>query len=336
MIRFLAIAIALLIPALADACPWQRHHCQPGTVIVYQPRTYCWQPQHVQIVRVVEVKPVEPPKEVEKPKPIIIPDPDLSNWATIKGRIIWDKANGAVPKRVRIVATKDAEVAAKDGDFYTEDWMVNQSNLGIQNVVVWVVPEPFLEVEIAALKKAMTDSKSFKFASFQPSDIHPDQKTPAVNRVTIDQPCCRYIPHVLAARAGQELLIKSSAPVPHSPKWISRENGEYGRDLPPAGDLRIENLKAERFPIEVSCSIHPWMKAYVRVFDHPYFAVTDFNGNFEIKDIPRLKGKVRMFIWQENGLHRGSAGRFGETIELKLGTTDLKEIKFDTASRPKK
>jgi len=64
--------------------------------------------------------------------------------------------------------------------------------------------------------------------------------------------------------------------------------------------------------------------------------VTDFNGNFEIKDIPRLKGKVRMFIWQENGLHQGNQGRFGQTIELMVGTTDLKEIKFDTASRPKK
>ncbi len=61
--------------------------------------------------------------------------------------------------------------------------------------------------------------------------------------------------------------------------------------------------------------------------------MTDFNGNFEIKNIPRLKGKFRMFIWQENGLHRGNDGRYGQTIELKLGTTDLKEIQFDSGKK---
>ena len=36
-------------------------------------------------------------------------------------------------------------------------------------------------------------------------------------------------------------------------------------------------------PVSVSCSIHPWMKARVFCFAHPYFAITDENGNFEIK-----------------------------------------------------
>jgi len=332
MSRFLVMATALLMPALTYACPLQRHHCQPGAVIVYPPQTCCLQLQRVHIVPIVDVKPAMPKTPVAKP------DPELEKWATVKGRIVWDKEkNGEAPKRVRLVATKDAEVAAKDGEFWNEDWVVNQNNLGIQNVVVWVVPELTKEDEITALKKAMDANKSFPFASFKQDDIDPKLRVPSSPRVTLDIPYLRFAPHILAAREGQNLVITNRTPVPHNPKWVSRNNGEFTPLVPAGGQFKLdEPLKAERFPIEVSCSIHPWMKAYVRVFDHPYFAVTDFNGNFEIKDIPRLKGKVRMFIWQENGLHRGAAGRFGQTVELKLGTTDLKEIKFDTASRPKK
>ena len=43
----------------------------------------------------------------------------------------------------------------------------------------------------------------------------------------------------------------------------------------------IKGLRADRFPISVKCSFHPWMKGWIRVFNHPYFAVTDENGAFE-------------------------------------------------------
>jgi hypothetical protein len=252
-------------------------------------------------------------------------------WVTIKGKIIWNDGKGAAPKQVPIKPTKDEEVCAKDKDFNTEDWVVNAKTGGIKNVVVWVVPEPSDEAAIAALKKAQAENKSYAFKSFDPADIHPDLKAVPKNPIEIDQPCCRFIPHVLAGRAGQEMLIKNSASVPHNAKWVSRDNGEINPLIPAGGQFKLEKpLVSERFPIEVSCSIHPWMKAWVRVFDHPYFAITDENGNFEIKNAPVLKGKLRLFIWQENGMHGGTPGRFGQTIEVKPGTLDLKEIKFDT------
>ena len=50
-------------------------------------------------------------------------------------------------------------------------------------------------------------------------------------------------------------------------------------------------------PFSYSCSIHPWMKGYVGTFAHPYFAVTDADGNFEIKNAPA--GDWRLLVWQE-------------------------------------
>ena len=76
----------------------------------------------------------------------------------------------------------------------------------------------------------------------------------------------------------------------------SQEPGRQ-RHLPAGGNKEVK-LKADKQPIAISCNIHPWMKGYMCVFDHPYFAVTDDDGNFEIKNVPA--GKLQMVIWQED------------------------------------
>ena len=56
-------------------------------------------------------------------------------------------------------------------------------------------------------------------------------------------------------------------------------------------------LVAERRPIAVACDIHSWMKAWIMVFDHPFFAVTGPDGSFEIKGVPA--GEQHLVVWQE-------------------------------------
>jgi hypothetical protein len=250
---------------------------------------------------------------------------DEDKWVTIKGKFIWNTAKGAPPKRTPQVATKDEEVCAKDKDFVKEEWVVNEKTGGITNVVVWLAPEP-----TAQQVKDLESRKLRDFPSFDHTNIHASLIKPDKQQVEIDQPCCRFIPHVLAARVGQDVLIKNSAPVPHNAKWTSRNNDEFNPLIPAGGQHLVKNLKSEKYPIEVGCTIHPWMKAWVRVFDHPYFAVTDAEGNFEIKNAPVLDGKLRLFAWQESaGLHGGTPGRMGHPITVKAGTQDLGAIKFD-------
>ena len=117
--------------------------------------------------------------------------------------------------------------------------------------------------------------------------------------------------------------------MPHNAKWTSRENGEINPLVPAGAQFKVmAPLVAEHFPINIECSIHPWMKAYVWVFKHPYFAVTDDDGNFEIKNVPVLDGKLRIIAWQDNGFSGGREGRMGQPITVKPGITDLKDIKF--------
>ena len=61
--------------------------------------------------------------------------------------------------------------------------------------------------------------------------------------------------------------------------------------------IRID--KAEH-PIKIKCDVHPWMKAYVSVFDHPYFSVTDDTGRYQIDNVP--PGKYEVVAWHERDL----------------------------------
>ena len=56
-------------------------------------------------------------------------------------------------------------------------------------------------------------------------------------------------------------------------------------------------------PFVIKCDVHPWMKSYVSVFDHPYFAVTDKNGNFKIDNVP--PGEYEILAWQEKFKTKG-------------------------------
>jgi hypothetical protein len=66
----------------------------------------------------------------------------------------------------------------------------------------------------------------------------------------------------------------------------------------PAGtDTKQKLPQAERLPVRVSCSIHPWMTGWVIIKDEPYAAVTDESGKFEIANLP--VGKHTFQVWHE-------------------------------------
>jgi len=294
----IAVALALLASAaVADACPWTRHYCPPGPVVVYP---YCPPP----VVRFVESKPPEPVAAKED----VAPD----GWCHIRGRVVYDGDKPPVQKLI-----------PNSGGAYTEDWVVNASNRGVKNVVVWLVPELTNE-QLEALK----DRKLREVPSFRAKDIYPG--LPEQKEVTVLNPekPIAFLPHVAVVRAGADVVFRNASTRPANVKWVSRNNGEFNALLAPNfGVFRIDQTKAERTSIEVSSAIHPWMKAYVWVLDHPYFAVTDDDGAFEIRFVP--KGNLRLVAWQEmTGFRGGREGRWGEAIRVPSGRVDLGEIKL--------
>src|SRR5262249_24639011 len=98
-------------------------------------------------------------------------------------------------------------------------------------------------------------------------------------------------------------------------------------------DIPIE--KPERNEIKIQCNIHGWMWASVRVFDHPYFAITNEKGEYEIKDAP--VGKFRIFVWHSSGGYSGKAdGRFGYELTVAPKVTEVKSYSVTLDDQPPK
>ncbi|MFO0965634.1 MAG: hypothetical protein U0793_08635 [Gemmataceae bacterium] len=231
-----------------------------------------------------------------------------AEWGTIKGRIIW--GGETIPEREDltplVMKNPDAAFCLKDGKLLDEKWVIDKKTKGIQWTFVWLAPAP--------------DDK-------EPLPIHPKLKAIANKKVEIDQPVCMYLPHAIGLREGQELVVKNNAKVAHNVLYVGPDGAGNPLVLP-GKELVIDNLKASKAPTSLSCSIHTWMKAWVRVFDHPYYAVTGPDGSFEIKNAPA--GKYRLVVWHGTGGFRfGAAGRAGQPITIDADkTTDLKDLKF--------
>ena len=133
------------------------------------------------------------------------------------------------------------------------------------------------------------------------------------DRPILDQLNCMFMPHVLAVKKGQPVLIRNSDHELHNVHATPDENTAFNIGLAHVGDNKeVRFDKAEIF--RVRCDVHPWMKAYIGVFDSNYFAVSSLDGSFEIKGLP--PGSYELVAWHE---------RFGElkqTIEVKDGTTE--------------
>jgi hypothetical protein len=212
-------------------------------------------------------------------------------WGTITGRVTWGAKD--LPNPPPVTVTADVAHCTSKGPIPDETWIVNKENKGVKNVFVWLID--------ASNPKAKLP-------------IHPSLKEPKDKEVVMDQPCCKFEPRALALREGQVLVAKNSSPIGHNFNYVGEKDGN-NRLIPAGGKWDITLAASER-PINVSCNIHGWMKADIRVFDHPYFALTDADGKFEIKNAPA--GKYKIVMWHaECGWVNG--GKTGKLVEIKAG-----------------
>jgi len=114
--------------------------------------------------------------------------------------------------------------------------------------------------------------------------------------VTLDQVNCRYVPHLVALRAGQTLHVTTSDPTLHNVHGTCIDNPAFNFALVARGQSKDLSFDVpERFPVR--CDVHPWMKAWVQIFPNPWFAVTDKDGKYELRNVPA--GTYTLLAWQE-------------------------------------
>jgi hypothetical protein len=197
--------------------------------------------------------------------------------ATIKGKVTYD----GKPPKMPSIKPSEAKCKAhlKGKDIPSQRLVVNDG--GIQWAIVY----------LKDVKGSFTAPK---------------------RKVTLDQKGCMYEPHVIAVMEKQPITVRNSDPLNHNIHGLPKKNRQFNFAQPRRGltkDVVLDN--AEIFKIK--CDVHSWMASYCGVFKHPFFAITDDDGSFEIKDVP--PGKYTLEVWHEY------LGKKSQKIEVKAGET---------------
>ena len=141
---------------------------------------------------------------------------------------------------------------------------------------------------------------------------------PSQEPLVIHQTGCIYQPHMNGVRAGRPVHVENRDPITHNVHVKSLKNGEPNQAQAASSDAIVLNLTEPEVPVTMVCDLHPWMKAYVCVVDHPFFAVTGEDGSFSIEGLPA--GKYTLTAWHE------SLGR--QKVELEVGPGGGKQVQF--------
>ena len=164
---------------------------------------------------------------------------------------------GTAPKYRAISMDADSVCAAKhSGPVYPETVVAN-SNGTLKNVFVYV--------------KTGLEGKNFEVPA-QP--------------VELDQKGCLYVPHVLGIQARQQLKVVTSDDTTHNIHPLPKVNREWNISQPPKADPILQTFSRPEETIPVKCNQHPWMRAYIHVTRHPFYAVSGDDGSFKIEGLP--------------------------------------------------
>jgi hypothetical protein len=145
-----------------------------------------------------------------------------------------------------------------------------------------------------------------------------------------------FLSHVFAAQTKDTIVIKNSDPIGHNTSLTPPGQQGINPLLPSGGEAEYKFAKPVAMPVDTTCSIHPWMKAYIMAREDPYFAVTKPDGSFEIANLPAGE-EIEFQVWHERpgnnfdvpGL--ATKGRFKKKIPAD-GVEDLKVIEIPASS----
>lgn len=115
--------------------------------------------------------------------------------------------------------------------------------------------------------------------------------------VKLDQVGCMYKPHVFGVRVGQNVEFVNSDSTGHNVHALPAANKEFNFSQPIRTQKDRRSFASPEVMVRIKCDMHSWMAAYAGVVDHPYFAVTDPGGAFEIKHLP--PGTYTIEAWHE-------------------------------------
>ena len=222
-----------------------------------RPASWIWEEIIVPVLVLAVLAAVDPVRAYEG-------DPSVAG-VTVSGRVLY---TGSLPKPDRVPVHRDSRFCGETVSI--DKIQVDRASGGIEGVVISLEG-------IGRGKPLVPDKTVIKFE----------------NRT------CRFVPRTNVAVVGSVLEILNSDPILHNTHM--RIDGRSGPTIinvvQPAGvDVIIKTLQIAGF-FDIRCDAHTFMQASMHVFEHPYFAMTDSTGRFEMAQVP--PGTYRLRMWHE-------------------------------------
>ncbi|MGA3103313.1 MAG: carboxypeptidase regulatory-like domain-containing protein [Terriglobales bacterium] len=188
----------------------------------------------------------------------------VEDGGTIRGTVKWQ---GSLPHLVPSEINKDAQICDPSGEKHRDlERLVVAPGGGVANTVVFL--------------RNITHGKSMDLP---------------VQRRFLNQKNCRYEPHILLVPAQATLTVKSSDPLLHTVHMSGR--ADYNLPFTAEGQ-EITRPMTRAGVVSLRCNAgHVWMNGEMIVASHPYYAVTDSDGNFSLTDVP--PGQYEIVAWHE-------------------------------------
>jgi len=195
-----------------------------------------------------------PPSETKVDSHLPVAKVDAATAGTISGRVTFQ---GQAPVMPEIDMSSNPQCERQHKAPAKAETVIVNSNGTLRNVFVWIK-----------------------------SGLPNERWTPPATPARLDQHACIYEPHVQGIVEGQDLDIVNSDPVNHNVHAEAQKNPAWNESQPPRAEHKIKRFDQEEVLFPVTCSVHPWMRAYIGVSPHPFFAVTGDDGTFTIKGVP--------------------------------------------------
>ena len=231
-------------------------------------------------------------------------------WGTLKGSFVYQGDVLQLP--VLQTNNKDPNACNPDG-IKNEALVVDEATKGIAHIAIF---------------------------ARRVSRVHEDFEATAGDEVVFDQKDCIFLSRMLPMRVSQTLLIKNSDPVAHNTSIAPPGDTSENPLLSPDANFTYQFSRQQSRPVQVSCNVHPWMKAYILPRTDPYAAATNAQGAFEIQNLPAGE-EIEFQIWHESATGNNHVlvidglsddrGRFTKTIPQD-GELDLGEIQIPTSA----
>jgi len=182
----------------------------------------------------------------------------------LSGKITFD---GKVPKMGLLKIAADPICIAINTTSPKKEWLIVDGNGGVKNVLVYI-------------------TKGVSGTSAVPSE-----------HKILDQNGCLYSPHVLGIQVNQPLDILNPDGTMHNVHALPKLNREFNKAMPKFKKKMTTQFDKSEPVFKIKCDVHPWMAAYIGVFDHPYFDVSGDDGTYSIPSLP--KGTYTIEAWHE-------------------------------------